>query len=253
VFATALVPNNTYNLSVRTADAHGDGAWSALLPFTVNPIPGAPTAIVVTVPPVVTQMNLPNGPAFNIAWTNDDFGFDAAELRVAIFDATNTTLLQNLPIAAAGPGNTGTFTPAALTPGTTYTVRLRVGDNASASTLAEFSPAGTVQFRVSAPPTIAGVDVTTKTGGLVNTVFPTFNWTHGDPDADAMSAYRITVSRTSASCAPNCPPASPGTPFLTWDSGVEPLVIADGPLWPWSTARSTSRASARTSPTSSRS
>jgi hypothetical protein len=144
VFATALVPNGTYNLSVRTADAHGDGAWSALLPFTVNPRPATPTDIVITVPPVLTQMNLPNGPTFNIAWTNNDFGFDAVEYRAAIFDAANAVNVgPAFAITPAGPGNTGSFTPAvALTPGTTYTLRLRVGDDASASDLTEFSPVG---------------------------------------------------------------------------------------------------------------
>src|SRR5690606_5177376 len=114
--------------------------------------------------------------------------------------------------------------PAGLTPGTTYTLRLYVGDVSSGANFAEFSPVGTATFRVSAPPTIAGVDVTTKTGGLVNTVFPTFNWTHGDPDDDAMSAYQTTVPRTSAKCAPICPSAN----FLAWDSGMSVLVVADG-------------------------
>jgi hypothetical protein len=53
--------------------------------------------------------------------------------------------------------------------------------------------------------------VTTKTaGGLVNTVFPTFGWTHGDPDADAMSAYQHHgQSRVSPELRPELPCRQP--------------------------------------------
>jgi hypothetical protein len=217
VFTTALVPNKTYIMYVRTADIHGEGAWSAPFQFTVNPIPAAPTNIVVSLAPGPNPLNLPNGPTFNIAWTNNDFGFDAAEYRAEIYDAANALSVQSFAITPAGVGNTGSFTPTPglLVPGTTYTLRLRVGDNASASTLAEFSLEGTATFRVSAAPTLSNIRVDNVVNNPeVLNVFPNFTWTYADVDLDAQSALEVVVTRTT-----NLGGLLNGAPYLVWNSG----------------------------------
>jgi hypothetical protein len=177
-------------------------------------------------------MNLPNGPTFTVSWTNNDFGFDAVEYQAALFDGANAVSIQNFGINPVGGVNTGSFTPAApLTPGTTYTLRLRVGDDASGGVLGEFSvPVSSTQFRISAAPTATALMVDAVVDNpAVEELYPTFSWTFDDVDLDTQSAFEIVVTRTTQ----NGGGFLPAAPFLVWNSGkiasVTPSVeFADG-------------------------
>jgi len=213
-----LIANDTYRWRVRTTDIHGNGTFSAWQVFTVNPIPSTPSDVVIEVNPGDNQMNLPNGPTFTVSWTNNDLGFDAVEYQAALFDGANAVSIQNFGMNPVGGVNTGSFTPAVpLTPGTTYTLRLRIGDDASNSNLAEFSvPVSSTQFRISAAPTAADLMVDAVINNpAVEELYPTFSWTFGDVDLDTQSAFEIVVTRTTQ----NGGGFLPAAPFLVWNSG----------------------------------